>query len=154
MPPTARERRRLSPIAMLTGLAAALLLTPFAGAPAAAGPADRDSALHWFDSVDTDHDGAFDAAEIERVRDKRFRRYDGNGDGYVTLDEFNFAVPEELADEVERRRRRFLVMDLDGDQRLTKDEYMLFGTRVIDAADSNGDGIVTRDEFADSVAPP
>ncbi len=138
----------------MPALLVALLPAGLLGAgPASAGPADRDSALRWFDSVDSDHDGAFDAAEIDRVRDKRFRRYDGNGDGYVTLDEFNFSLPEDLDDEIERRRRRFLVMDLDADQRLTKDEYMRFGARVIESADINGDGFVTRDEFADTVAP-
>lgn len=136
-------------------LAAPLLLALAVLAPASAeaGPADRDSALRWFDDVDSDHNGITDVAEMDRVRDKRFRRYDGNGDGYITLDEFNFSLPEDLADEIERRARRFAVMDLDDDDALTKDEYMQFGGRVAAAADLNGDGVVTRDEFATAVAP-
>lgn len=153
MPRPSLSRDLVGLAAKPASLVALLLAGLLAAGTAAAGPDDRDSALRWFDSVDSDHDGAFDSAEIERVRDKRFRRYDGNGDGYVSLDEFNFSVPENFGDEIERRRRRFLVMDLDADQRLTKDEYMRFGARVVEAADVNGDGIVTRDEFADTVAP-
>ena len=130
-----------------------LLAAPLSVAPAAAGQADRESALRWYDGVDTDHNEMVDAAELNRVRDKRFRRYDGNGDGYITLDEFNYSIPEDLGDERERRSRRFAVMDRDGDSRLIKEEYLEFGGRVIQAADRNGDGIVTRQEFADTVAP-
>lgn len=143
--------RPAAPFPLVAGFALAAQL--FWAAPAAAGPADRESALRWFDEVDSNRSGTIDVAEIDRVRDKRFRRYDGDGDGYITLDEFNFSVPEELADEIERRRRRFHVMDLDGDGQLSKDEYMKFGARVAAAADINGDGVVTREEFAEAVAP-
>lgn len=122
-------------------------------APAAAGPADRESALRWFDGVDTDHDQVIGPEEMHRVRAKRFDRYDGNGDGKITLDEFNFSVPRDLEDEIERRSRRFAVMDLDGDGRLTREEYLEFGNRVLKAADRDGDGRITREEFAESVAP-
>ncbi len=134
---------------------AALLAAPTAGValPATAGPADRESALRWFDGVDTDRNQVIDAEEMTRVRAKRFSRYDGDGDGQVSLDEFNFAVPEDLGDEIERRARRFRVMDQDGDGQLTSDEYLSFGGRVIQAADVDGDGSVTRDEFANTVAP-
>lgn len=141
------------PIAARSVALLMLLATPLSVAPAAAGQADRESALRWYDGVDTDHNETVDAAEMNRVRDKRFRRYDGNGDGYITLDEFNYSIPEDLGDERERRSRRFAVMDRDGDSRLDKDEYLAFGGRVIQAADRNGDGIVTRQEFADTVAP-
>jgi hypothetical protein len=140
-------------VALLILLAAPLAGGSLAIAPAAAGQADRDSALRWYDGVDTDHNEMVDAAEMNRVRDKRFRRYDGNGDGDITLDEFNYSIPEDLGDERERRSRRFAAMDRDGDSRLTKEEYLQFGDRVIQAADQNGDGIVTRQEFADTVAP-
>lgn len=121
--------------------------------PAIAAEADRASALRWFDGVDTDRSGTIDLAEVDRVREKRVRRYDGDGDGYISLDEFNYSVPRELEDELERRRRRFAVMDLDGDERLDRSEYMGFGARVVDAADLDGDGAVTRDEFLQTVAP-
>jgi Ca2+-binding EF-hand superfamily protein len=130
-----------------------LLAAPLSIAPAVAGQADRESALRWYDGVDTDHNEMVDAAEMNRVRDKRFRRYDGNGDGYITLDEFNYSIPEDLGDERERRNRRFAVMDRDGDRQLDKDEYLAFGGRVIQAADQNGDGVISRQEFADTVAP-
>jgi len=143
--------RRLALPALLALLAIGPVL--LAAAPAAAGPADRDSAFRWFDGVDTDHDQIIGPEEMERVRDKRFDRYDGNRDGYVTLDEFNFALPDEMEDEIERRRRRFAVMDLDDDGRLTRDEYLQFGVRVIQEADMDGDGRITRSEFADTVAP-
>lgn len=143
--------RRLASLALRSAPAAGLAL--LAWQPAVAGPADRESALRWYDAVDTDRNQVVGADEMHRVRDKRFGRYDGDGDGYVTVDEFNFAVPEDLGDEMERRRRRFAVMDQDGDGRLTRDEYLQFGERVIQEADVNGDGTITRDEFADTVAP-
>jgi Ca2+-binding EF-hand superfamily protein len=154
-PPTLPQipsRRPLLP-ALLILVAPLLAVSLFSPGSAQAGPADRESALRWFDGVDSDHNGVIDVAEIDRVRDKRFRRYDGDGDGYITLDEFNFSLPEELGDEIERRARRFAVMDLDDDDELTKDEYMRFGGRVAAAADLDGDGVVTREEFATAVAP-
>ncbi len=131
----------------------ALLVALVVALPAYAGQADRESALRWYDAVDTDKSQTVDAAEMSRVRDRWFPRYDGDGDGYVTLDEFNFSVPVEMEDERERRSRRFSVMDLDGDGRLSRDEHLAFGDRVMQAADLNGDGVVTRQEFADTVAP-
>ena len=143
--------RQLALPALLALLATGPLLL-LAG-PAAAGPEDRESAFRWFDGVDTDRDEIIGPEEMERVRDKRFDRYDGNRDGSVTLDEFNFALPDDMGDEIERRRRRFAVMDLDDDGQLTREEYLQFGARVIQEADIDGDGSITRAEFADTVAP-
>ena len=134
---------------MITAFLAALS----AAAPGYAAQDDRDSALRWYDAVDTDKSQTIDAEEMRRVRERWFPRYDGDGDGYVSLDEFNFSVPAELADERERRSRRFKVMDLDGDGLLSREEHLQFGNRVMQAADLNGDGIVSRDEFAQTVAP-
>lgn len=157
LPDSARPRidPEPAPVHPLCRLALVAVLAVSAGAalPATAGQADRDSALRWFDGMDTDHDQVITPDEMLRVREKRFGRYDGDGDGYVTLDEFNFAVPKEQEDEIERRSRRFDVMDEDNDDRLTKEEYLGFGDRVIHEADQDGDGSITRDEFADTVAP-
>jgi len=130
-----------------------LLAALAGGLPAQAAQADRESALRWYDAVDTDKSQTVDAEEMRRVRGRWFPRYDGDGDDHVSLDEFNFSVPAELADERERRARRFKVMDLNGDGLLSREEHLQFGDRVIQAADLNGDGMVTRDEFAQTVAP-
>lgn len=114
---------------------------------------DLESAMRWFDDMDTDRDGAITAAEIIRVGGRQARRMDSNADGRLTLDEFNYGIPADREDVIARRTRRFRAMDADLDGFVTEAESKAFAERVVAEADQDGDARVTRVEFEASVTP-
>src|SRR5262245_24944597 len=131
-------------------LFAALALVLVLGAPAVAqeGETDADSAGRYFDRLDQKKQGFFTLADMQRVEGKTFKRTDDNKDGQLTLDEFNFGTPADQEAIIARFPRPFRLADADNTARVTLDEYMPFCANVVAAADSNKDGMVTREEFA------
>jgi hypothetical protein len=130
---------------LVAGLALALVL----GAPAFSqeGETDAESAGRYFDRLDQKKQGFFTLADMQRIEGKTFKRTDDNKDGQLTLDEFNFGIPDDQEAIIERFTRRFRLADADENGRITMDEYMAFCANVVAAADTNKDGMVTREEF-------
>lgn len=128
---------------------AALAVAAILGSPAVAQDteSDADSAGRYFDRLDQKKQGHFTLADMQRIEAKSFLRTDDNKDGELTLSEYNFGIPDERQDVIERFTRRFRLADADNNGRITMDEYMGFCAKVVAAADSNQDGMVTRDEF-------
>jgi Ca2+-binding EF-hand superfamily protein len=117
-----------------------------------------------FKSIDTQHKGSIDAADIagspdavariDRRVESIVKHLDTAGNGYVTKDEFLAAAES-----------RFARMDGNGDGKLTPDElasphgphgnmpdktgagHASFGQKRFDQFDTNHDGVVTKDEF-------
>ena len=108
---------------------------------------DAESAGRYFDRLDQKKQGFFTLADMQRVETKTFTRTDDNKDGQLTLSEYNFGIPDERQDVIDRFTRRFRLADADNNGRVTMDEYMAFCARVVEASDANKDGMVTRDEF-------
>jgi len=131
-------------------VSAALLSPP---GPAPAQESDLDSAMRWFDDVDADRDGTIAVEEIVRVEGRQARRMDADGDGRLTLEEFNYGIPADRGDVIARRSRRFGAMDADLDGFVTQAETKTFAGRVVAEADQDGDARVTRAEFEASIAP-
>jgi len=127
----------------------AILFTAFSAAPAFAQEAETDaqSAERYFDRLDQKKQGFFTVADMQRIEGKTFKRTDENKDGQLTLSEYNFGIPDEEQATIERFTRRFRLADADTNGRVTMDEYMAFCANVVAAADSNKDGMVTREEF-------
>ncbi len=109
--------------------------------------ADAQSAERYFDRLDQKKQGFFTLADMQRIEGKTFTRTDDNKDGELTLEEYNFGIPSERQDVIDRFTRRFRLADIDGNDSITMAEYMTFCERVVAAADANRDGMVTKDEF-------
>jgi len=108
---------------------------------------DAQSAERYFDRLDQKKQGFFTLADMQRIEGKTFTRTDDNKDGELTLSEYNFGIPDERQDVIERFIRRFRLADADTNGRVTMDEYMAFCAQVVTAADTNQDGMVTKEEF-------
>jgi Ca2+-binding EF-hand superfamily protein len=129
----------------------ALLTLALLAVPALA-DADHDSALMWFDGFDRNHDRILTVDDIVRGGGKAFRRGDMDGDGALNALEYVHSLPEGETDERERWLRRFNAMDENADAIVTVEEFEAFATRVVQGADADGDGAMTRDEFELAIA--
>jgi hypothetical protein len=129
------------------------MVTQISSAPAQDGP--PASSLHWFDSFDQNKDAVLMPTEIRSVGERQFGRFDANKDGALSEKEYAAGIPEAEKDELERTRRRFAIMDRNGDGKATMDEFIAFGVRVIEIGDENGnrDGSMSRDEFIAQIVP-
>jgi EF hand len=116
--------------------------------PAAVAPTDRAQAdaraKVWLTPHDRDRDGFLTIDEVVGYESKAFRREDLDGDGRISAAEFVTGIPPEL---VERYRKRFAEMDANGDGYLTLDEVNGYYRRILQAANRDGDGKVSLDEW-------
>jgi Ca2+-binding EF-hand superfamily protein len=124
-----------------------VLLSALAAGSVAAQETDAQSAERYFNRLDQKKQGFITLADMQRIEAKAFKRIDDNKDGEITLSEYNFGIPDDRQDVIDRFTRRFHLADADSNGRITMDEYMAFCAKVIDAADTNKDGQVTKDEF-------
>jgi len=125
----------------------ACLLTACAAVPAVAQETDAQSAERYFDRLDQKKQGFFTLADMQRVEGKAFKRIDIDKDGELTLSEFTDGIPSDRQDIIDRFTRRFELADADGSGEVPLQEYMDFCARVVAAADTNQDGMVTKEEF-------
>ena len=108
---------------------------------------DVQSAERYFDRLDQKKQGFFTLADMQRVEGKAFKRTDDNKDGVLTLSEYIFGIPDDRQDVIDRFTRRYRLADADNNSGILFDEYMDFCARVVAAADTNQDGMVTKEEF-------
>jgi Ca2+-binding EF-hand superfamily protein len=127
----------------------AIFFMSFTAIPALAQEAETDaqSAERYFERLDQKKQGFFTLADMQRIEAKTFKRIDDNKDGELTLSEYNFGIPDERQDVIDRFTRRFRLADADNNGRVTMEEYMAFCAKVVAAADANKDGMVTKEEF-------
>ena len=114
-------------------LALSLLLTP---APAAAQSVITSDVVAWVKRYDHNRDGKLDRGEFyEAVVDAFFLR-DKDKDGYLAISELKEASPEALR-AVKRKEQ----------SRISLEEYVNALFKDFDAADTNGDGLLTVEEI-------
>lgn len=136
-----------------TALAVATLAALFAAPALAQQPeTDEQAAARYFERLDQKKQGFFTLADMQRIESKVFIRTDEDKDGTMTLSEYNFGIPDEREDVIERFTRRFRLADADTNGRVTLEEYMQFCVNVVAAADANRDGMVTLEEFVAATA--
>src|SRR5215510_12763944 len=104
------------------------LMTALSAIPALAQQTETDaqSAERYFDRLDQKKQGFFTLADMQRIEGKTFKRTDDDKDGELTLSEYNFGIPDERQDVIERFTKRFRMADADTNGRVTMDEYMAF----------------------------
>ena len=102
-------------------------------------PAFDDWTRSGFSRLDANGDGRI--TRTEWLYDlESFRRADRNGDGVLSRQEF-------VGNEQWRQADQFTSLDVNGDRRITRDEWQ-GSRRNFDRADRNGDGVLTRAEMA------
>ena len=135
-------------------LAAAFVFVQMSSAASQQDPAP--SSLRWFDSFDQDRDGVLTPEEVESTGTVHFVRIDADSSGTLTVDEYLAANPDSDDEETRKTRDRFTVMDRrgDGNGEATPVEFVNFGKFVIEIADFNADGSLSRQEFIDGITRP
>jgi len=138
---------------MRAELIAIVMLSGVLSASAYAQDDTTESALRWFDSFDQNGDGVMAKDEVLGISEKQFLRIDADGDGTLSLEEYTFGVPADRPEELRKTTNRFTLLDRDENGAASKEEYVNFSLQVIDLADANADGKMSRDEFLASIAP-
>ncbi|RVU33673.1 hypothetical protein EOI86_21190 [Hwanghaeella grinnelliae] len=96
-----------------------------------------------FRTFDTDKDGTVTAAEINAETERRMSGNDANGDGALSLEEFQGVWMEMLRNRMVDAFQRF---DDDGDGVITKAEVDEKTSWMMSRMDRDGDGKITREE--------
>ena len=108
-----------------------------------------DWTVRGFDGVDHNRDNRITADEWHFDRES-FRRADHNRDNAISRAEF---LNEDAQDEDDDRDDRFVDLDVNRDNRISRDEW--HGTRArFDVLDDNRDGALTRAEVFGTEPPP
>lgn len=108
-----------------------------------------DWTARGFTGLDHNRDNKITADEWHFDREG-FRRADHNRDGAISRSEF---LNENAQDEDDDREDRFVDLDVNRDNRVSRDEW--HGTRAsFDLLDDNRDGVLTRVEVFGAEAPP
>jgi Ca2+-binding EF-hand superfamily protein len=134
---------------LLMGAGAVLALAGFASVSLAGGGWGRHGHGHYggpgfFEAYDANGDGRLTEAEIEEVRQSRLTEFDQDGDGSLSLEEYQALWMDAMR---ERMVDRFQSHDDDGDGMVTSEEFAEPFGRIVSRLDRNDDGEVTADEM-------
>ena len=108
-----------------------------------------DWTVRGFNGIDHNRDNRITADEWHFDRES-FRRADHNRDNAISRAEF---LNEDAQDQDDDREDRFVYLDVNQDNRISRDEW--HGTRAnFDILDDNRDGVLTRAEVFGTEPPP
>jgi hypothetical protein len=106
------------------------LLIACAGALAFSAATAQDITTGHLSALDTNGDGAVDAAEFGAFVEQSFAALDQNGDGYVTIVEGEAVITPE----------QFAAANANGDDGLSKQEFQAATQKDFATADTDGSG--------------
>lgn len=103
-----------------------------------------------FSQLDADQDGQVTRAEMMAAAQARFAKQDSDGDGALSQNEMKAAAEGRAGKKAEKWFEKMLkCADADGDGKLSFAELsQKRGDRHFARMDGNGDGAISRDEFA------
>ena len=100
--------------------------------------------LRMMQSFDANEDGKLSQDEIDQSRGARFGQFDVDGDGTLSLQEYEQlwldAMREVMVD-------RFQDLDADGSAKVTAEEFARPFAKMVERRDRNGDGVIDRQDF-------
>jgi len=131
---------------MKTYLVLAVLVATIAAGTAVAQDAPDFRAM-YFNRLDQKKTGGFTLQDLQRISAKEFKRIDDNKDGGLSLDEYTFGIPTSRQDAISFFTARFQRSDYNGDGKVDFNEDQAYCIDLVSTADSNKDGIVSKDEF-------
>jgi len=93
---------------------------------------------------DLNNDGQVTQEEINKVKSEQFAKYDSDGNGILSSEEWQAMRQDRVK---ERMARRFAHHDSNGDGGISQEEFMSRATHMMDRLDSNGDHVIDKDEL-------
>ena len=135
-------KNQLVKVLLVTGLAA-LSVSAWAGSGKYS-----DGKGRFMGFFDTNGDGVVTMDEFNAAAASRFDKMDADKNGVVTEEEFRAYIGQKRS---ERRERKFQIMDSNGDGQISMDEYISYKQKRAESKfqrmDTNNDGIVSKDEY-------
>jgi hypothetical protein len=122
---------------------------PGFGGPGFAGP-DFGGPARLMEKFDTNKDGKITQDEIDAIEAKDFSAANKDGQGGVTIQEFE---PYFWAQHREMMVRAFQRLDRDGDGQISKDEMAGRSEGLVSRLDRNGDKALSKDDLPPPPAP-
>jgi len=109
---------------------------------------ERPDMSKMLERADTNGDGMITRAEFDDARAKMFDRLDRNHDGYIDKDDAPRLALRRQKDSGGRGQEMMLMLDKDGDGRVSREEFLSGPGLLFQRADSNHDGVVDKTELA------
>ncbi|AHE56269.1 hypothetical protein NX02_23265 [Sphingomonas sanxanigenens DSM 19645 = NX02] len=98
-----------------------------------------------FADADVDGDGTITREEFAAARARSFDKLDRNDDGVVRKGDFS-RLARFKPDAAQRLQRMIDAADTNRDGKVTRDEFVAAPSPLFDRADTNGDGVLSKAE--------